>query len=174
VARKGASLPMQRQGIDPDPKPPRPGSTREPSDREIRQPVTEAAIMTLLLSSSHQGPWTRAELELEMSSAPLHVQDTLRALQGSGLVHVQGRAGDRKQSGTADGRAGAVATGRATAREPPRGQPRLMPDPSRPGVVGGGVPALPIIAAQSAAGGCIRHTTQALARRNRRWTWPSR
>jgi hypothetical protein len=81
---------MQRQGIDPNPKPPRAGSAREPSDCEIRQPVTEAAIMTLLLSGCHEGPWTRAELELELSAPPLNAQDALKALQGSGLVHVEG------------------------------------------------------------------------------------
>lgn len=81
---------MQTQGTGTHPKPPRTGSAREPSDREIRQPVTEAAIMTLLLSGCHEGPWTRAELELELSAPPLNAQDALRALQGSGLVHVQG------------------------------------------------------------------------------------
>ena len=41
-------------------------------------------------SGGHEGPWTRAELELEVSATPLDVQDALAALHGSGLVHLQG------------------------------------------------------------------------------------
>ena len=81
---------MQTQGTDTYPKSPETGGEQDPTDAEIDQPVTEAAIMGLLLSGGHHGPWTRAELELEVSATPLDVGDALAALQGSGLLHVQG------------------------------------------------------------------------------------
>ena len=81
---------MPTQGIDTDPKSLRTAGARDANDHEIVQPVTEAAIMTLLLSSGHEGPWTRTELELEVSAFPLNVQDVLAALRGSGLLHLEG------------------------------------------------------------------------------------
>ena len=52
------------------------------------QPATEAAVMALLLTSSHPGIWTRAEIEREMSSSPLAVKDALSALHAGGLIHL--------------------------------------------------------------------------------------
>ena len=70
---------MPREGIDS----PHPDRKSEPD-----HPVTEAAIMGLLLSGGHTGIWTRAEIESEVSTSPLNVQDALVALQASGLVHL--------------------------------------------------------------------------------------
>jgi hypothetical protein len=72
---------MHREGID---SPPANEDTTDGPDH----PVTEAAIMGLLLSGGHAGIWTRAEIELEVSASPLNVQDALAALQASGLVHL--------------------------------------------------------------------------------------
>jgi hypothetical protein len=52
------------------------------------QPAAEAAIMALLLTGAHAGIWTRAEIEREMSSSPLDVQDALVALHAGGLIHL--------------------------------------------------------------------------------------
>ena len=72
---------MHREGIDS----PR---ADEHATNDHDHPVTEAAIMALLLSGGHAGIWTRAEIELEVSASPLNVQDALFALQASGLVHL--------------------------------------------------------------------------------------
>ncbi len=72
---------MPREGIDsPHPD--------QDTTSDADHPVTEAAIMGLLLSGGHTGIWTRAEIELEVSASPLNVQDALVALQASGLVHL--------------------------------------------------------------------------------------
>jgi hypothetical protein len=78
---------MQRQRIDSesDTAPP----ARDTSERDCDQRWVESAIMLLLLSGGHEGPWTDAELERELSASPLQVQDALAALNGSGLVHLQ-------------------------------------------------------------------------------------
>jgi hypothetical protein len=81
---------MPTQRTDTNPKPLRTAGAQDTNDHEIAQPVIEAAIMTLLLSGGHEGPWTRAELELEVSASPLDVQDVLAALRGSGLLHMEG------------------------------------------------------------------------------------
>ena len=65
------------------------------TDEQTQDPTTvqrmaEQAIMMLLLSGGHAGIWTRAEIELEVGSSPLDVQDALAALHGSGLVHLEG------------------------------------------------------------------------------------
>ena len=73
---------MRSQRIDS-----RPLTTTEATDSD--QPVTEAAIMVLLLSGGHRGPWTRSELEMEVGATALDAQDALAALQGSGLLHLQ-------------------------------------------------------------------------------------
>jgi hypothetical protein len=72
---------MHREGIDS------PHAHEDTTDGPDH-PVTEAAIMGLLLSGGHAGIWTRAEIELEVSASPLKVQDALVALQASGLVHL--------------------------------------------------------------------------------------
>lgn len=72
---------MHREGID---SPHAHDDTTDGPDH----PVTEGAIMGLLLSGGHAGIWTRAEIELEVSASPLKVQDALAALQASGLVHL--------------------------------------------------------------------------------------
>ncbi len=54
--------------------------------------VTEHAVMTLLLASEH-GPWSRAELEREVSGVdgnPMDVTDAVDSLYASGLVHLSG------------------------------------------------------------------------------------
>jgi hypothetical protein len=79
---------MRAQPIDSEPS--SEAATDDATAPHIAQPVTEAAIMTLLLSGGHEGPWTRAELELEVSASPLNVGDVLAALRGSGLVNLQG------------------------------------------------------------------------------------
>lgn len=72
---------MHREGIDsPHPD--------QDTASEPDHPVTEAAIVCLLLSGGHRGVWTRAEIEAEVSASPLDVQDALVALQASGLVHL--------------------------------------------------------------------------------------
>jgi hypothetical protein len=72
---------MHQEGIDS------PHAHKDTTDRPDH-PVTEAAVMGLLLSGGHAGIWTRAEIELEVSASPLDVQDALVALQASGLVHL--------------------------------------------------------------------------------------
>jgi len=79
---------VQRQPIDSEPC--SEAATDDAGQPHIDHPVVEAALMGLLLSGGHEGPWTRAELELEVSATPLDVGDALAALHGSGLVHVQG------------------------------------------------------------------------------------
>jgi hypothetical protein len=72
---------MPREGIDSP-------QADEDLTSDQDHPVTEAAIMSLLLSGGHASIWTRAEIELEVSASPLNVQDALMALQASGLVHL--------------------------------------------------------------------------------------
>jgi hypothetical protein len=72
---------MHREGIDSQ-------HADEDLTSDQDHPVTEAAIMSLLLSGGHASIWTRAEIELEVSASPLNVQDALMALQASGLVHL--------------------------------------------------------------------------------------
>lgn len=72
---------MHREGIDSQ-------QADEDTTGGPDHPVTEAAIMALLLSGGHAGIWTRAEIELEISATPLNVQDALATLQTSGLVHL--------------------------------------------------------------------------------------
>lgn len=73
---------MRTQRIDSGPDTP---ETSEPgSDPQ----ATESAIMTVLLSGSHEGPWTEPELEREMSASALQVKDALSELRGAGLVHL--------------------------------------------------------------------------------------
>jgi hypothetical protein len=62
---------------------------QDTSERDCDQRWVESAVMLLLLSGGHDGPWTEAELERELSASPLQVQDALAALNGSGLVHLQ-------------------------------------------------------------------------------------
>ncbi len=47
-----------------------------------------AAVITLLLASDYQGPWTRAEIERELSSPSLAVSDALADLHAAGLIHI--------------------------------------------------------------------------------------
>jgi hypothetical protein len=47
-----------------------------------------AAVITLLLASDYQGPWTRAEIERELSSPSRDVSDALADLQAAGLIHI--------------------------------------------------------------------------------------
>lgn len=63
---------------------------RERSRSKLDQPAVEAAIMGLLLSDEHRGPWTRPEIELEMGGGLLTVCDALLTLNRSGLVHLEG------------------------------------------------------------------------------------
>jgi hypothetical protein len=63
--------------------------TRDTSGQDCDQQWVESAVMLLLLSGGHDGPWTDTELERELSASPLQVQDALAALSGSGLVHLQ-------------------------------------------------------------------------------------
>jgi hypothetical protein len=72
---------MHREGIDSP-------HADEDVTSDQDHPVTEAAIMSLLLSGGHASIWTRAEIELEVSASPLNVQDALMALRASGLVHL--------------------------------------------------------------------------------------
>jgi hypothetical protein len=78
---------MQGQRIDSESDTATP--TRDTSEQDCDQQSVESAVMLLLLSGSHHGPWTDAELERELSASPLQVQDALAALNGSGLVHLQ-------------------------------------------------------------------------------------
>lgn len=50
--------------------------------------AVESAIMTVLLSGGHEGPWTESELAREMGASALDVKDALAELQGAGLVHL--------------------------------------------------------------------------------------
>jgi hypothetical protein len=72
---------MHREGIDSQ-------YADEDLTSDQDRPVTEASLMSLLLSGGHAGIWTRAEIELEVSASPINVQDALMALQASGLVHL--------------------------------------------------------------------------------------
>lgn len=63
--------------------------TPDPSEQDHDQQWVESAVMLLLLSGGHDGPWTDTELERELSASPLQVQDALAGLNGSGLVHLQ-------------------------------------------------------------------------------------
>lgn len=72
---------MHQEGIDSP-------QANEDSTDGPDHPVTEAAIMGLLLSGGHAGIWTRAEIELEVSANPIKVQDALATLQASGLIHL--------------------------------------------------------------------------------------
>lgn len=47
-----------------------------------------AAIIGLLLASDYHGPWTRTEIERELSSQPLVVADALAYLRAAGLIHI--------------------------------------------------------------------------------------
>lgn len=79
---------MRANRIDSDSSPETSAQdTRTPADVEL---ATQSAIMLLLLSTEHDGPWTRTELELELSASPLDVQDAIAGLYGAGLVHLQG------------------------------------------------------------------------------------
>ena len=62
----------------------------ERSRSRLDQPAVEAAIMGLLLSDEHHGPWTRPEVEREMGGSVITTVDSLAALCGSGLIHLQG------------------------------------------------------------------------------------
>jgi hypothetical protein len=79
---------MRTKGIDSEPH--TKAATGGATEPHLEQPVVEAAILTLLLSGDHEGPWTRAELELELSASSLNVGDALAALHGSGLLHLHG------------------------------------------------------------------------------------
>jgi hypothetical protein len=46
-----------------------------------------AAVITLLLAD-YQGPWTRAEIERELSSPSSAVSDALADLRAAGLIHI--------------------------------------------------------------------------------------
>jgi hypothetical protein len=61
----------------------------DPSEQDHDQQWVESAVMLLLLSGGHDGPWTDTELQRELSASPLQVQDALAGLNGSGLVHLQ-------------------------------------------------------------------------------------
>ncbi len=61
----------------------------ERSRSKLGQPEVEAAIMALLLSDEHQGPWTRAEVEREISGDAITACDALVALCASGLIHME-------------------------------------------------------------------------------------
>lgn len=78
---------MRAHRTDPGSQPP---AVTHPTDLTGGQPQAEQAIMMLLLSDEHQGPWTRSEIELELSATPLDVSDALADLHGSGLLHLQG------------------------------------------------------------------------------------
>lgn len=50
--------------------------------------TTASAILAVLLASDYHGPWTRAEIERELSGSAIEVQDALAELRGAGLIHV--------------------------------------------------------------------------------------
>ena len=53
---------------------------------------TERIVMMVLLASGHS-PWSRAELQRELSGSrgdPIDVTDAIDELYGAGLVHVSG------------------------------------------------------------------------------------
>jgi hypothetical protein len=79
---------MRTKCIDSEPH--TKAATGDATEPDVDQRAVEAVIMMMLLSSTHEGPWTRAELERELSAPALDVQDALAALQGSGLLHMQG------------------------------------------------------------------------------------
>ncbi len=54
------------------------------------QDQIEQAVMGLLLSDKHAGPWTRGEVERELGYE-FGVYDALVALHGSGLLHLEGQ-----------------------------------------------------------------------------------
>jgi len=57
-------------------------------DISTRVDTAAAAVISLLLASGYHGPWTRAEIERELSSPPLAVQDALADLHAAGLIHI--------------------------------------------------------------------------------------
>jgi hypothetical protein len=78
---------MQGQRIDSEPD--TATLAQDPGEQDCDQQWVESAVMLLLLSGGHEGPWTDTELERELSASPLQVQDALAALNGSGLLHLQ-------------------------------------------------------------------------------------
>jgi hypothetical protein len=63
-------------------------NTPDTSEPDPDPQATESAIMTVLLSGGHEGPWTEPELEREMGASALQVKDALSGLRGAGLVHL--------------------------------------------------------------------------------------
>jgi hypothetical protein len=59
-------------------------------DTATLEGIATAAILCLLLSPDYHGPWTRDELQRELSSPPLAVTDALADLAGAGLIHLHG------------------------------------------------------------------------------------
>jgi hypothetical protein len=57
-------------------------------DTPARDDGAAAAIIGLLLAGDYHGPWTRDELERELSSSPIAVADGLAALRAAGLIHI--------------------------------------------------------------------------------------
>jgi hypothetical protein len=103
VARKGERLPMRDKPTSCTPTGGQPLKDKareqdvidallgdERSRPRLDQPAVEAAIMGLLLSDEHHGPWTRPEVEREMGGSVITAIDSLAALCGSGLIHLQG------------------------------------------------------------------------------------
>jgi len=72
---------MHTQRIDSSPDTPL-TSEPDPDPTDV-----QAAIMTVLLSEEHQGPWTHEELDRALSSSKLAVADALTELRAAGLVH---------------------------------------------------------------------------------------
>ena len=74
---------MQTQNIDSGRCP-----CKDAPDQE--QGRTEAAIISLLLSTDHHGLWSREELIRELSASRLEATDALAGLAASGLIHELG------------------------------------------------------------------------------------
>jgi hypothetical protein len=54
---------------------------------EADESAAEAAVMGLLLSGDHHGPWSKEELVREIGSSRLEATDAIASLAGAGLVH---------------------------------------------------------------------------------------
>jgi len=57
-------------------------------DVAARDDMTASAVLSLLLATDYQGPWTRAEIERELSGSRVEVQDALADLCAAGLIHI--------------------------------------------------------------------------------------
>jgi hypothetical protein len=64
----------------------------------------ESAIMHLLLDDEHPGPWTMAEIELEIGGKRIDVQDAISSLRRAGLLHVCGEVSWATRAARAMGR----------------------------------------------------------------------